>query len=124
MMTGDAGPRNAGASSAVLAKAVRILNRALRAMQIPKDAGNFMGLDYKNLPTGRQRGLLYYFIDEAKAEGVMIRKGAPFYFNKLAGRKRLDRTGLTCGKGWKQVTVPKNLIRDRRIQRESSWQRN
>jgi len=48
------------------------------------DAGNFMGLDYKNLPTGRQRGLLYYFIDEAKAEGVMIRKGAPFYFNKLA----------------------------------------
>lgn len=83
LSNGSAGSQNAGTRPTVLAKAVRILNRALRDMEIQNDAGNFMGLDYKNLQVARKRGLLYYFIDEGRAEGVSIRKGAPFYFNKL-----------------------------------------
>ena len=58
LSTGNAGSQNSNTDPAILAKAVRILNRALRDMEIPKDAGNFMGLDYKNLPAARKRGLL------------------------------------------------------------------
>ncbi|MFH1799718.1 MAG: hypothetical protein ABH891_02560 [Candidatus Omnitrophota bacterium] len=109
---GDASAENAGAGATTLAKAIRILIRALRDMEIQKDAAHFMGADYQNLPVARKRGLLYYFIDEAKKEGVTIRKGAPFYFDGLNGTYSAQ-PGLSSEKFVKTLT---NLI-----VRENDW---
>ena len=68
----------------VRAKAVRMLDRALRESGINFEASNFTGRDYQALPQDMKTGLVARFINAGYSEEVTIARGQLFYCGKLA----------------------------------------